>query len=68
MTNHIRCTGYLSFMLSLSDINQADVNDLLNIDSPHFEQMVGQVYSTELQLNEANSFDTEAPFFPWTDA
>ena len=24
--------------------------------------MVGQIYPTELQLNEANSFDTEAPF------
>ena len=25
--------------------------------------MVGQIYSTELQLNKANSSDTEAPFF-----
>ena len=25
--------------------------------------MVGQVYPTELQLNKANSSDTEAPFF-----
>ena len=24
--------------------------------------MVGQIYHTELQLNKANSFDTEAPF------
>ena len=24
--------------------------------------MVGQIYPTELQLNKANSFDTEAPF------
>ena len=24
--------------------------------------MVGQIYPTELQLNEANSYDTEAPF------
>ena len=24
--------------------------------------MVGQIYSTELQLNKANSSDTEAPF------
>ena len=27
-----------------------------------FEQMVGQIYPTELQLNKANSSDTEAPF------
>ena len=60
-------------MLSLSDNNQSDVieafnstsrylDDLLNIDNPYFEQMVGQIYPTELQLNKANSSDTEAPF------
>ena len=64
------------FMLSLSDNNQADVieafnstsrylDDLLNIDNPYFEQMVGQTYPTELQLNKANSSDTEAPFLDW---
>ena len=61
------------FMLSLSDNNQADIieafnstsrylDDLLNIDNPYFEQMVDQIYPTELQLNKANSSDTEAPF------
>ena len=61
------------FMLSLSDNNQTDtieafnstsryLDDLLNIDNPYFEQMVGQKYPTELQLNKANSSDTEAPF------
>ena len=38
------------------------LDDLLNIDSPYFEQMVRQIYPTELQLNKANSSDTEAPF------
>ena len=46
-------------MLSLSDNNQ---DDLLNIDNPYFEQMLGQIYPTELQLNQANSSYTEAPF------
>ena len=63
------------FMLSLSDNNQADIieafnstsrylDDLpvLNIDNPYFEQMVAQIYPTELQLYKANSSDTEAPF------
>ena len=62
------------FMLYLSDNNQTDVieaafnstsrylDDLLNIDNPYFEQMVGQIYPTKLQLNKANSSDTEAPF------
>ena len=60
-------------MLSLSDNNQTDIiealnstsrylDDLLNIDNHYFEQMVGQIYPTELQLNKANSSDTEAPF------
>ena len=60
-------------MLSLSDNNQTDIieafnstyrylDDLLNIVNPYFEQMEGQMYSTELQLNKANSSDTEAPF------
>ena len=61
------------FMLSLSYNNQTDIieafnstsrylDDLLNIDNPYFEQLVGQIYPTELQLNKANSSDTEAPF------
>ena len=65
------------FMLSLSDNNQADVtvveafnstsrhlDDLLNIDNSYFEQMLSQIYLTELQLNEENPSDTE-PLF-WT--
>ena len=38
------------------------LDDLLNIDNPYIEQMVGKVYPTELQLNKVNSSDTEAPF------
>ena len=40
-----------------------NLDDLLNIDNPYFEQMVGQLYPTELRLNKANSSDTEALFF-----
>ena len=61
------------FMLSLSDNNQTDIIEvfnstsryldyLLNIDNPNFEQMVGQIYPTGLQLNKANSSVIEAPF------
>ena len=35
---------------------------ILNIDNPFFEEMVGQIYPTELKLNRPNSSDTEAPF------
>ena len=59
-------------MLSLLDNNQTDIieafnstsrylDDILNINNPYFEQMVGQIYSTELQVNKANSSDIEAP-------
>ena len=34
----------------------------LNIDNIYFDQMVDRIYTTELQLNRANSSDTEAPF------
>ena len=61
------------FMLSLSDNNQTDsietfsstsryLDDLLKIDNTYFVQMVGQIYPIKLQLNKANSSDTEAPF------
>ena len=60
------------FMKDLSSDNQADVikafnstsrflDDLLNMDNPYFEGMVNQIYPSELQLNKANTSDTEAP-------
>ena len=38
------------------------LDNLLNIDNIHFEQMVHRIYSAELQLNKANTSDTEAAF------
>ena len=37
------------------------LDDLVYIENPYFEHMVGQIYPTELQLNKADSSDTEAP-------
>ena len=62
------------FMTSLSDDNQADIiqafksisrdlDHLLNIDNPYFEGMVNQIYPLELELNKANTSDTDAPFW-----
>ena len=60
------------FMKSLSRENQADIieafnsrylDDLLNIDNIYFDQMVDRIYPTVLQLNRANSSDTDAPSF-----
>ena len=61
------------FMKSPSRENQADIieafnstsrylDNLLNIDNIYFDQMVDRICPTELQLNRANSSDTEAPF------
>ena len=61
------------FMTSLSDVKQAEIieafkstsrylDDLLNIDNPYFEGMANRIYPPELQLNKANTADTEAPF------
>ena len=60
-------------MTSLSDVKQAEIieafkstsrylDDLLNIDNPYFEGTVNRIYPPELQLNKANTSDTEAPF------
>ena len=38
------------------------LDDLLNIDTIHFEHIVHIIYPAELQLNKANASDTEAAF------
>ena len=38
------------------------LDDRLNIDNIHFEQMVHRLYPAELQLYKANASDTEAAF------
>ena len=60
-------------MMSLSDDKQADVFDafnttsryldgILNINNVYFDHMASQIYPSELQLNNANTSDTEAAF------
>ena len=64
------------FMMSLSDDKQADVidafnttfctsrylDDILSINNVYFDNMVSQIYPSELQLNKTNTSDTEAAF------
>ena len=38
------------------------LDDLLNIYNPYFAGIGKQIYPPELQLNKANTSDTEAPF------
>ena len=62
-----------SCFISPSDDKQADVidafnttsrylDDILNINNVYFDNMVSQIYPSELQLNKANTSDTEATF------
>ena len=64
-------THLLFLMMSLYDDKQADVidafnttsrylDDILNINNVYFDNMVSQIYPSELQLNKANTSDTEA--------
>ena len=57
------------FMMSLSDVKQADfidafnttsryLDDIFNINNVCFENMVSQIYPSELQLNKAITSDT----------
>ena len=61
------------FMMSLSDDKQAGIidtfnttsryfDDILNINHVYFDNMVSQIYHSELQLNKANTSETEAAF------
>ena len=61
------------FMMSFSDDKQANVvaafnttsrylDDILNIDNVYFDNMVSQIYPPVLQLNKANTSDTETAF------
>ena len=61
------------FMMFLSDDKQAGVidafnttsrylDDILNSHNVYFDNMVSQIYPSELLLNKANTSDTEAAF------
>ena len=62
---------YQTFMLSFSDDMQAYIidsfdttsrylDDILNLNNVNFDNMVSQIYPSELQLNKANISNTEA--------
>ena len=56
------------FMMALSDIihdfntTYRFLDDILNIDNVYFDNMVSQIYPSELQLNKTNTYDTETLF------
>ena len=61
------------FMMSLSDDKQADIvdafnttasylDDILNINNVYFDNLISQIYPSELQLNNAYTSETKATF------
>ena len=59
--------------MSLSDDKQADMidafntasrylDDILNINDVYFDNMVNEIYPSELHLNKTNTSDTKAAF------
>ena len=55
----------LSFNKAVEIIQETSryLGDLLNIDNPYFEGMLGRIYPPELQLNKTNASHTEAAPF-----
>ena len=60
-------------MTTFPDDNQTDIiesfdstsgylDDLFNIENPYFEGVVNNIYPPGLQLNKANTSDTEVSF------
>ena len=60
-------------MMPLSDDKLADIidafnttsrylDDIVNINNVHFDNVVSQIYPSELQLNKAYTSDTKAAF------
>ena len=52
----------MKFVLEILGVRESLEIRLLNIDNSYFEGMVNRIYPPELQLNKANTSDTEAPF------
>ena len=61
------------FMMSLSDDKQTDIiaafkttsrysDDILNTNNVYFDNMVSQIYPSELQLDKASTSDTIVAF------
>ena len=57
-----KATVFVRPTLFLEDRFAFQIIRILPLLNLKIEQMVGQIYPTELRLNKANSSDTEAPF------
>ena len=54
----------IDFVIVIDGFNTTSryLDDILNINNVYFDNMVSQIYPSELQLNKANASDTEAAF------
>ena len=49
-------------LCGLSNTTSRYLDDILNINNAYFDNMVSQIYPSELQLNKANTSDIEAVY------
>ena len=52
----------LIYIIDAFNTTSRYLDDILNINNVYFDTMVSQIYPSELQLNKANTSDTEASF------
>ena len=52
---------FCDFNVCKMHLNGVNTRCILSIDNPYFEGIVDCIYPLELQLNKANTSDTEAP-------
>ena len=52
----------LIYIIDAFNTTSRYLDDILNNNNVYFDTMVSQLYPSELQLNKANTSDTEAPF------
>ena len=55
-------TAFIILLHSYFGVYLVYLDDILNINNVYFDNMVSQIYPSELQLNKANTSDTEAAF------
>ena len=52
----------LAYIIDAFNTTSRYLDEILNINIVYFDNMVSQIYPSELQLNKANTSDTEAAF------
>ena len=55
-------TSIFSYVIDAFNTSSKYLDDNLNINNVYFDNMLSQIYPSELQLNKVNTSDTKAAF------